>query len=804
MVRVLVVDDERSMRMTLSEFLREGGYEVESAEDAGAALQLLEKKDFDVVVSDIILPRVNGVELLGQIREVAPDVQVIMMTGEPTADTASKAVRAGAFDYIFKPISKETILKTVAGAAAVKALGDERDRLKEQNRVYQDQLEQLVEERTRELRESEKRYRRITESVTDYIYTVRVEDGKAVETTHGEACFAVTGYTCEGFAADPDLWLRVVAEEDRDLVLEQASRILAGKDIERLVHRIIRRDGEERWVVNSIVPQHDREGRLLSYDGLIRDITEHKRAEEERERLATAIEHAAEGIVVTDTEGTIQYVNPAFEEMTGFRREEALGKNPHFLSSGKHDEAFYRQLWETIAGGGVWSGHFTNMKKDGSLYEEEATISPVYDSSGRIVNYVAVKRDVTEQNLMDRRLRQAQKLEAIGTLAGGIAHDFNNVLAAIIGYSQIAQDTLSPDSEAHADLEHVLNAANRAKDLVRQILTFSRRDEEERQPVRIHLIIGEAIKLLRPSLPSTIEMRRSIDKECGAVLADPTQMHQIIMNLCTNAYHAMKDTGGVLNVGLIAVDADARLVALHPGLQEGTYAKLTIGDTGHGMDRETMDRIFDPFFTTKGVGEGTGLGLANVHGIVTACGGVVAVYSEPGKGTRFSVYLPCIESEACQRVLPSEPPRGGNESILVVDDEVNVLHVVEMGLERFGYRLTALTSSTEALELFRNQPQRFDLVISDVTMPGMAGQELARELLLLRPGLPIILMSGFSEALSPEKAKALGIRAFISKPDGIQDIARHVREVLDSAEAEGGTQPETPRCSGSDNEETQQ
>jgi len=406
------------------------------------------------------------------------------------------------------------------------------------------------------------------------------------------------------------------------------------------------------------------------------DATERERAAREARRLSMAVEHAGEAIIITDAHGVIEYVNPAFERTTGYPSGEVVGRTPRILKSGKHDPAFYRQLWRTISQGLTWTGRFTNRRKDGSLYEEDATITAVMDDQGQVAHYVAVKRDVTQQVVLEKRLRHAQKMEAIGTLAGGIAHDFNNVLAAIIGYSQMASDELPEDSPLQADLGRVLAAADRARSLVRQILTFSRRGEEERQPLRLHTVVREVLKLLRSVLPATIEVREDIDRDCPPVLADPTQMHQVVMNLCTNAYQAMRDQGGVLTVALDCSDVDSAMAAQRPGLREGTYARLWVTDTGCGMDEATLARIFEPFFSTKGSEGGTGLGLATTHGIVSAHGGVVSVYSEVGKGSTFHVYLPCIEAGKPAEETAAQPIRGGNERILIVDDEESLARLL--------------------------------------------------------------------------------------------------------------------------------
>jgi len=512
------------------------------------------------------------------------------------------------------------------------------------------------------------------------------------------------------------------------------------------------------------------------------DMVERARAEEDRKRLATAIEQAAEIVIITDTDGAIQYVNPAFERITGYTREEVLGQNPRLLKSGKHATAFYRMLWETLTNGETWTGRFHNRKKDGTLYEEEATISPVRDAEGRTVNYVAVKRDITHEARLEAQLRQSQKMEALGTLAGGIAHDFNNLLQVVLGYTDMAMAEAPKDSELFASLNEILTAGSRATDLVNQILTFSRQTEQERKPLRLQPVIKEALKLLRHSLPATIEIRQRVDAACSPVLADPTQVHQVIMNLCANAYHAMREHGGVLEVTLEATDVTADLAAEMPDMTPCACARLTVRDTGCGMADATRARIFEPYFTTKEAGEGTGLGLSTVHGIVKSHDGGITVQSEPGKGTTFAIYLPVyagaartVRTEAVTRALPR-----GAERILLVDDEEQVLEFERKLLERLGYNVKARTSSIEALEAFRAEPDGVDLIIADQTMPNLTGANLAKEILRVRPDMPIILCTGFSEIVPEEHAKAIGIREYVRKPIVARDVADAVRRVLDN------------------------
>jgi CheY-like chemotaxis protein len=371
-------------------------------------------------------------------------------------------------------------------------------------------------------------------------------------------------------------------------------------------------------------------------------------------------------------------------------------------------------------------------------------------------------------------------MEAIGTLAGGIAHDFNNILSAIMGYTELAEVHALEGTELRKHLLQVLKATRRAKDLVSHILAFSRHgDAQEIRPVAVAPIIKEALKLMRASLPSTVQIRKNISSEAGAIMGDPTQIHQVLMNLCTNAAHAMREQGGTLDVRLNTMELDTRMARTYAELKEGVYVRLTVKDTGHGMNPASLERIFDPYFTTKGVGEGTGLGLAVVHGIVKSHGGAIAIQSEPGKGTVFEILFPRIDFGQEKSTNAQGPVPKGTERILFVDDENALAELGQMILSPLGYEVTTTMSSLEALELFRSQPAAFDLVVTDMTMPKMTGVGLASEMLRIRPDLPIILCTGHSDEITEDRAKDIGIRAFVMKPLSRRNLAEVIRKILD-------------------------
>ncbi len=384
----------------------------------------------------------------------------------------------------------------------------------------------------------------------------------------------------------------------------------------------------------------------------------------------------------------------------------------------------------------------------------------------------------------EKQLQQVMKLQAIGTLAGGIAHDFNNILFPIVGYTELTMDDIPADSQARQNLEEILKAANRAKKLVQQILTFSRQGSQERKPLKVQFLIKEALKLLRATIPASIEIDCNINEDCGPILGDPTQIHQVIMNLCTNAYHALQETGGKLEVTLQETDISYQKSVERVGMKVGRHLELAVRDTGHGMEPQVLERIFEPYYTTKEQGKGTGLGLAVIHGIVKNHGGDISVKSQPGKGSTFTVYIPIIDD--VEIAGESEEPvaaNQGNERILLIDDEKQIIDIEQQILERLGYKVTPKTDSQEALEEFASLPDKFDLVITDMTMPKMTGDQLARKLMDIKPDIPVILCTGFNESITEEKALAMGIDKFVMKPVVKDELASTIRAVLDAPKA---------------------
>ncbi|MGD9730945.1 MAG: 7TM diverse intracellular signaling domain-containing protein, partial [Desulfamplus sp.] len=423
--------------------------------------------------------------------------------------------------------------------------------------------------------------------------------------------------------------------------------------------------------------------------------------------------------------------------------------------------------------------------KDGNIICTETTLTFLRDEKNRAFEMLGVSRDITERKRSERekrrledQLTQSNKLEAIGTLAGGISHDMNNILTAIMGYVEISLSDVPADSKIHQRLERVLNACYRARDLVKQILTFSRQDSHENIPVNINIMVKEVLKLIRASLPATIKIEQNIPKDRSIIMADPTKIHQIIMNLCSNAGYAMQENGGLLNVSTEVMEIDSDSAGRYLQLAGGRYIRMTVSDTGHGMDKEVLNRIFEPFFTTKPQGKGTGMGLAMVHGIVKNLGGNIYVYSEVGQGTTFHLFFPCAPDGVDIQNLETPKLETGTETILYIDDEPPIVDMAYEMLTTLGYKVEGVVGSVEGLERFKQQPEKFDIVITDQTMPELTGCELAKKIWEIRPGLPIILCSGFNDLINPDSAKKLGISEYIMKPYSKHEISVKIRRAL--------------------------
>ncbi len=571
----------------------------------------------------------------------------------------------------------------------------------------------------------------------------------------------------------------IVAPADKNLIgelLEKYNR--DGTLPEETVFGITRKDGAVRFVHSLYSAQ--KTGPIMNSYIVTTDITERKKAEEERIRLTKAIEGAAEIVLIMDAGGTVLYANPAATKLTGYSAAEIIGTNIFEMSSSTC-KGLYDKLHTAFNKGGVWTETLTHRHKDGTPCIFDTTISPIFDESGKLVNLLSVGRDATRETMLEKQILQSQKMKALGTLAGGIAHDFNNILAGIIGYTELALEDVEDRPKTQELLQQARESAERARELVGQILTFSRTAEIEKKPIKTVPIVKEVCKFLRSSMPSTIEIRQNIKTENGWVMADPTQVHQILMNLGTNAGHAMRQKGGVLQILVEEIFIGKDDVVAYKDLKTGHYLHLTTKDTGHGIKKADLSRIFDPYFSTKKKGEGTGLGLAVVHGIVKDHGGDIRVHSTLNKGTTFHVVLPLMKKTPVHRETGnSENLPTGTEHILLVDDEPDLVKIIKLVLERLGYRVIGVTGAEEALETFKLARNSYGLVITDKTMPEMTGFDLAKKIKQIRPDIPILLCTGYNETDDEAKAEAAGIDAVVTKPIQQRELAEKIRAALDT------------------------
>jgi len=577
----------------------------------------------------------------------------------------------------------------------------------------------------------------------------------------------------------------IVPEEKKEEFRALREIAMQGKTFTGRELRRRRKDGSFIDISVSTSSLRDGDGRITGIMSIIHDITDRKKSEETLLRLATAVEQSAEIIMITGVNGSIQYVNPAFERVTGYHRDEVIGENPRILKSGRQDPSFYEELWETLIRGDVWSGVFQNLRKDGTLYEEEAVISPVRDGSGEVINYVAVKRDVTKERRVEEQLRQAQKMEAVGRLAGGIAHDFNNLLTAIAGYSDLLLLHLPEGETAHREVLEIRKASDRAAALTRQLLAFSRQQVLQPKVLDLNQVVTNMEKMLHRLIGEDVELITTLAGDLGYVKADPGQIEQVIVNLAVNSRDAMPK-GGKLILETTNVELDENYATRHEPAKPGSYVMLAVTDSGCGMDEATMARLFEPFFTTKEVGKGTGLGLATVYGIVKQSGGYIWAYSEAGHGTTFKVYLPREEMVA-EPVKKEDTPlysSEGEETVLVVEDEQMVRELVREILSRQGYDVLEAGRGTEALEVSERHKGPIHLLITDVVMPGMTGPELARRLTAHRPAMKVLFMSGYTDDAILHHGVLEPGTEFLQKPFTARPLGGKVRQMLDASRSE--------------------
>ncbi len=622
------------------------------------------------------------------------------------------------------------------------------------------------------LRESEEQYRRLVDNAGEAIYVAR----EGIILFANRACALLTGYREAELIGQRSAGFAVPAEQAR--VAERQRRLAAGENLPgREEFRVRFRDGVERWIsLSSVQIQWQNQPATLNF---AYDISEHKRTEAALQLQGAALAAAANAIVITDAQGGIEWVNPAFTTLTGYTLEEARGKNPRdLIKSGQHDAAFYRALWQIILAGNVWHGEIINRRKDGTLFTEDMTITPLREAGGASTHFIAIKQDITERKNLEAHLLRTQRLESVGRLASGVAHDLNNILAPVLMAPTLLRDAIQ-DPAARSLVDTIEASAQRGANIIKQLLAFGRGLKGERVPLQFQTVVREMLKIIAETFPKNISTRTQMHAELPLVTGDATQLHQVLMNLSVNARDAMP-AGGTLTFSLAPVTLDAAAAAALPDARAGCFVRLDVTDTGTGIPPENLEKIFDPFFTTKALGEGTGLGLSTVLGIVRSHGGFIEVQSTMGQGTTFRIYLPV--TEAVQEAVAAEaqvpPPPGNGELVLLVDDEEGVRHMTRRMLEAHKYRVVEAQDGAEALSILTNLRQPIQALVTDLLMPRMDGLTLIRAIRQRNTRLPMVVMGGLPP--SPDILREVGVspQAFLAKPFSAAALLKVLQHVL--------------------------
>ena len=752
-VRVLVVEDEAIVARDICQLLSQQGYEPVADTPRGEeAIELVAKLRPDLILMDINLAgTMDGITAARLIRERFA-LPVIFLTAFFGEETLERAKEAEPFGYIIKPFDEQD-LRAVIEMALFKNRAELRVRL------------------------SETRHNKMVANISDVIAIIDQDGIDRYKSPNLERLF---GWKPEEVVGSSS-YLRV-HPEDVDTTRKFMTALLETPNATGTTeYRFRCKDGSYRWVefmgVNLL---HDPDIRGLLGD--CRDITSRRQSDARLRLLSHALDAAANAIFITNREGIIEWANTAFTTITGYTTAEAVGHKPgQLLSSGKQDQAFFQGMWATILAGKVWHGELINRRKDGHLYSEEMTITPLPDEHGDIAQFIAVNHDITQRKVLEEQFRQAQKMEAIGQLAGGVAHDFNNILAAVMMHLGLLEYEPSLDPSTRSSLKELGKEIQRGATLTRQLLAFSRQQAMELKRLDLHTVVAGLLKMLRRLLGENIMIDLQGEPGAGLIEADAGMIEQVVINLCINARDAMPD-GGSLTLQVDQINLSSIDTAPLAGSRPGRFLRLSITDTGEGMSNETLQHIFEPFFTTKEIGKGTGLGLATVYGIVHQHKGWINVVSALGQGTTIHVYLPMSESPTDASPEEAEsrlPARGRGETILLVEDETSLRATMAIALRHHGYNVIEAPDGPTAVRLWQRPSARIDLLLTDIIMPGgMNGQDLVNRLRAERPELNVIAITGYSKQLAAVQFSPDARVALLRKPFGHADLLATVRASL--------------------------
>lgn len=626
--------------------------------------------------------------------------------------------------------------------------------------------------------ESEKRYEQLAEQSRTFAWEV---DLNGLYTYISPIAETIIGYKPEELVGKKHFY-DLAPAEDKQGIIAEAEHIMADNgNFENLENRIVIKSGEIIWVNSSGIAVKDSEGNITGIRGNDRDITTRKAAEAGMNRLAACIEQADESVVITSRDGVIEYVNPAFTSVTGYTREEVIGQNPRILKSGTHDHTLYQEMWRVLGKGKVWRGRLINKKKDGTLYTQETSISPIRDEAGHVVNYAAVTHDISETLALQEQLLQSQKMESVGRLAGGIAHDFNNMLMGIMGYTELAREKLPANHPATEDLDVVLDSATRTATLTKQLLTFARKQTIKPVILDLNQTIPTALKLLRRLIGESIQLKWEPGADVWHVKMDPGQIDQILANLCVNARDALRnknDASISIHTGNIHVTLEDCKESADAG--PGDYVFCSVRDNGVGIPEAIQQQIFDPFFTTKGIGEGTGLGLSTVYGILKQNQGFITVQSKENEGTEIKLHFP-RSSEATSPIQQNTngPEISGlGHTILLVEDEESIRNIAARFLQRFQFNVLTAEDPNVAIELAQKHEGKIDIILTDMIMPGMNGKSMVEKILESRKGIKVIYMSGYTSDLLIEHQRTEDGSLFLAKPFSREQLAETIAKAL--------------------------
>ncbi len=804
-LRVLVVEDSEDDILLLKRQLQRGGYDL-TLERVETAIQMsaaLDRQRWDVIISDYNLPQFSGLAALELMQARGIDLPFIIVSGVIGEEVAVQAMKAGAHDYVMK----DDLARLVPAI--------ERELREVEVRRERKQAEAEIQRRNRELSLLN---RIIAASATssepeEVLETACRELAQAFDLPVVTAAMLNQAKTASSVAAEflaeeqpSHLGVALAVADDplfQYLLTYKAPLVVDNAQTDPRLHPR-RQELDERGIISvlilPLISQNQvigslelgrHEARTFSSEeiGLAWSVADQiagalarTQLDEERRQLSAAIEQTAESVIITATDSTILYVNPAFEKVSGYRRSEVIGRTPKIVNSGRQDNQFYQKLWSAIAAGQVWQGRFVNKRKDGRLYIEDAIITPVRNKHGDIVNYVSVQRDVTRELQLEEQYRQNQKMEAVGRLAAGIAHDFNNLLTAINGFATLIQNELASTDPLQELVDKILHSGQRAAELVRQLLAFSRKQVVKPQVLNLNTVITNMDKMLQRIIGEHIELEMILTPDVWPVKADPAQLEQVIVNLAVNASDAMPEGGRLtIQTANVLIGAGPDYVADHLDVQPGEYVLLWVKDTGIGMSEEIQRHIFEPFFTTKEVGKGSGLGLAAVFGIVKQSNGHIWVNSEPGQGTTFKIYLPRVTqatSDSFVFNMMATLPQQGMETILLVEDETIIRELAARVLRQQGYNVLEVVDGPEAVQLVKGYGQRIDLLLTDVVMPQMHGKTLAEQLKTMCPGLKILFTSGYTHYSLTQRGVLNSDDMFIQKPFSPGELTGRVRQAI--------------------------